>query len=85
MLDDSLVAFLLTRPTFDAILEAYFPFQMRFMDLHLCRMIEDRRFHATRSSTYHTFNPILGHIFVSDMILQILTGLHAYPHSRYRC
>ncbi|WJZ81397.1 hypothetical protein VitviT2T_001242 [Vitis vinifera] len=35
------------------------------MDLHLCHMIEDRRFHATRSSTYHTFDVILGHISVS--------------------
>ena len=38
------------------------------MDLHLCRMIEDRRFHATRSSTYHTFDAILGHISVSTEI-----------------
>ena len=32
---------------------------------------------------YHTFDAILGHISISDMIIQILTGLHAYSHSRY--
>ena len=30
----------------------------------------------------HVFDAILEHIPISDMILQILTGLHAYPHSR---
>ena len=47
---------------------AYFPFKMRFMILHRCRVFDDRWFHAARSSTYHTFDAILGHITVLDEI-----------------
>ena len=36
------VARFLTCSASDAHTGAYFPFQMRFMDLHLCRMIDDR-------------------------------------------
>ena len=38
------------------------------MILHRCRVFDDRWFHAARSSTYHTFDAILGHIIVLDEI-----------------
>ena len=47
---------------------AYFPFQMRFMDLHLCHMFDDRWFYVARFLTCHTFDAILGHITVLDEI-----------------
>ena len=47
---------------------AYFPFHMRFMILHRYRMFDDRWFHDARSSTYHTFDAILGHITILDEI-----------------
>ena len=47
---------------------AHFPFQMRFMDLHGCRMFDDRWFHVARSSTYHTFDAMLGRIADLDEI-----------------
>ena len=54
---------------------AYFPFQMRFMDLHLCRMFDDRWFHVARFLTCHTFDAILGYITVLDEIHRSWTEL----------
>ena len=54
----------LTCRTPDAILGRIFRL-MWFMVLHICRVFDDRWFHATRSSTYHTSDAILGHISIS--------------------
>ena len=52
-----------------------FPFWMRFMDLHLCRMFDDRWFHVARFLTCHTFDAILGHSTVLDEIHRSWTEL----------
>ena len=45
-----------------------FSFRMRFMDLHGGHMFDDKWFLVARSSTYHTFDAIMGHISVLDEI-----------------
>ena len=45
-----------------------FPFRMRFADFQGGHMFDERWFHVTRFLTYHTFDAILGYIFVLDEI-----------------
>ena len=54
----------LTCRTPDAILGRIFRL-LWVMVLHMCRVFDDRWFHATRSATYHTSDAILGHISIS--------------------
>ena len=73
------------------MLSCFFFWETHFWWLDSFQLCWDYRDHAFDEGWFddtchflicHVFDAILEHIPISDMILQILTGLHAYPHSR---
>ena len=66
-IDDFMSFVLLTCRASDAHTGAYFPFQMRFMGLRLCRMIDDRWFYVARFSTCRASDAHTGAYFLFQM------------------